>query len=55
MGAGGTQFAKPWLGSVHVNDAPFPHPTLKHELAHVAAAAFGSGPFRVTSRWGSCR
>jgi tetratricopeptide (TPR) repeat protein len=51
VGAGGTQFAKPWLGSVFVNDAPFPHPTLKHELAHVAAAAFGSGPFRVTSRW----
>jgi tetratricopeptide (TPR) repeat protein len=52
VGAGGTQFAKPWLGSVFLNDAPFPHPTLKHELAHVAAGAFGSGPFRVTSRWG---
>ena len=52
VGAGGTQFAKPWLGSVYLNDAPFPHPTLKHELAHVAAGAFGSGPFRVTSRWG---
>ena len=52
VGAGGTQFAKPWLGSVYLNDAPFPHPTLQHELAHVAAGAFGSGPFRVTSRWG---
>lgn len=51
VGAGGTQFAKPWLGSVFLNDAPFPHPTLKHELAHVAAGAFGSGPFRVTSRF----
>ena len=51
VGAGGTQFAKPWLASVFLNDAPFPHPTLKHELAHVAAGAFGSGPFRVTSRW----
>ena len=51
VGAGGTQFAKPWLGSVFVNDAPFPHPALKHELAHLAAAAFGSRPFRVTSRW----
>jgi tetratricopeptide (TPR) repeat protein len=50
VGAGATQFAKPWLGSVYLNDAPFPHPTLKHELAHVAAGAFGSGPFRVTSR-----
>ncbi len=52
VGAGGTQFAKPWLGSVFLNDAPFPHPTLKHELAHLAAASFGSGPFRVPSRWG---
>jgi len=51
VGAGGTQFAKPWLSSVFLNDAPFPHPTLKHELAHVAAGAFGGGPFRVTSRW----
>jgi tetratricopeptide (TPR) repeat protein len=51
VGAAGTQFAKPWLSSVYLNDAPFPHPTLKHELAHVAAGAFGSGPFRVTSRW----
>jgi len=52
VGAGGTQFAKPWLGSVYLNDAPFPHPTLKHELAHVVAGLFGSGPFRVTARWG---
>jgi tetratricopeptide (TPR) repeat protein len=52
VGAGGTQIAKPWLGSVYLNDAPFPHPALKHELAHVAAGAFGSGPFKVTSRWG---
>jgi len=51
VGAGSTQFAKPWLASVFLNDAPFPHPTLKHELAHVAAGAYGSGPFRVTSRW----
>ena len=51
VGAGTTQFAKPWLGSVFLNDAPFPHPTLKHELAHVVAGAFGNGPFRVTSRF----
>ena len=52
VGAGGTQFAKPWLASVFLNDAPFPHPTLKHELAHLAAGAFGRRPFQVTSRWG---
>jgi tetratricopeptide (TPR) repeat protein len=51
VGAGHTQFSKPWQLSVHLNDAPFPHPTLKHELAHAMAAPLGSGPFRVTARW----
>jgi len=51
LGAGVTQYAKPWLSSAFLNDAPFPNPVLKHELAHLAAGTFGSGPFRVTSRW----
>jgi hypothetical protein len=53
VGAAATQFAKPWRGELHVNDAPFPHPVLKHELVHVLAAPFGSGPFAVTSRLGA--
>jgi tetratricopeptide (TPR) repeat protein len=52
VGAGQTQFSKPWRLELHLNDLPFPHPTLKHELAHVMAAPFGSGPFRVTSKLG---
>lgn len=52
VGAGGTQFAKPWLLSLHINDAPFPHPVLKHELLHVMAAPFGSGPFRTAAKFG---
>ncbi len=52
VGAGQTQFAKPWRLQVHLNDAPFPHPSLKHELAHAMAAPFGSGPFRVTAKLG---
>jgi len=52
VGAGQTQFAKPWRYEIHLNDASFPHPTLKHELAHVMAAPFGSGPLRVTSKLG---
>jgi len=52
VGAGQTQFAKPWRLQVHLNDAPFPHPSLKHELAHAMAAPFGSGPFRVTAKDG---
>lgn len=52
VGAGRTQFAKPWLAELHINDRPFPHPSLHHELAHVMAAPAGSGPFRVTTRFG---
>lgn len=49
VGAGGTQFAKPWRREVHVNDAPFPHPVVKHELVHAMAAPFGARPFGVTA------
>lgn len=52
VGASHTQFAKPWRLESHLNDGPFPHASLKHELVHVMAAPFGSGPFRVTSRFG---
>jgi hypothetical protein len=52
VGAGRTQFAKPWLYSLHIQDRPFPHSVLHHELAHVMAAPAGGGPFRVTTRWG---
>ncbi|HEY0096229.1 MAG TPA: hypothetical protein VGB96_18010, partial [Archangium sp.] len=52
VGAGRTQFAKPWRLEVHINERDFPHPVLKHELAHVMAAPVGSAPFRVTTRLG---
>jgi len=52
VGAARTQFAKPWLLQIHINDAEFPHASLKHELVHVMAAPFGRPPFRVTSLLG---
>ncbi|WP_205519743.1 tetratricopeptide repeat protein [Pyxidicoccus caerfyrddinensis] len=52
VGAGRTQFAKPWLHSLHIQDKAFPHSTLHHELAHVMAAPAGGGPFRVSTRLG---
>lgn len=52
VGAGRTQFAKPWRHEIHLGDRPFPHPVLKHELAHVMAAPAGSGPFRVAAAFG---
>ncbi|HEX4621462.1 MAG TPA: hypothetical protein VH208_07835, partial [Myxococcaceae bacterium] len=52
VGASNTQFAKPWRHELHINDATFPSGALKHELAHVMAAPYGTGPLRVTSRAG---
>lgn len=48
VGAELTQFAKPWRLELHVNGTG----ALKHELAHVMASPYGSGPFRVTTRYG---
>ncbi|HEY0838635.1 MAG TPA: hypothetical protein VGD74_00475, partial [Vulgatibacter sp.] len=47
VGAAGTQFAKPWLGQIHVDLRGFPHPILKHELAHLVSAPLGRAPFGV--------
>ncbi|HYO51978.1 hypothetical protein, partial [Archangium sp.] len=52
VGAGRTQFAKPWRQELHINGRDFPHSVLKHELAHVMAAPAGSAPFRITTRLG---
>ncbi|AKU91315.1 hypothetical protein AKJ08_1702 [Vulgatibacter incomptus] len=48
-GAAGTQFAKPWLGQIHVENRGFPHPILKHELAHLVAGPLGRAPFDVAA------
>src|SRR5262249_58917285 len=48
VGAGQTQFAKPWRLQVHINDAPLPHPSPKHALAHAMAAPLCSRPLPVT-------
>ncbi len=47
MGASDTYIAKPWRDEVYVQAAPYPHPVLGHELAHVIAGSFGAGPFHV--------
>jgi hypothetical protein len=52
IGAADTSFTKPWLRQIHTNDAPAPHPILRHELAHALAADFASGPLRVPGRLG---
>lgn len=49
IGAGPTSIAKPWLNALYVDDRGLPEPILEHELAHVLAARFGRGPFRVAT------
>jgi hypothetical protein len=50
MGAGRTSVAKPWRREVYVHSPVFPHPVLKHELAHVLLGELCSGPFHVPAR-----
>ncbi len=47
MGAEHTYIAKPWRKEVYLQLSPYPHPVLAHELAHVVAGSFGTGPFHV--------
>ena len=49
MGARHTSVAKPWLGQTYIVAQKSPHWTLRHELAHLVAAEFGSGPFRISA------
>jgi hypothetical protein len=50
IGAAETSFTKPWLRQIHTNDAPAPHPILRHELAHAAFADLSGGVFGVPGR-----
>lgn len=52
VGAGGTQFAKPWQLELHIDARGYPHPVLKHELAHLVAARLGRAPFGITAALG---
>lgn len=48
MGAADTDVAKPWRGEAHLVREAWPHPVLRHELAHVIAAEASPGPFHVS-------
>jgi len=52
MGASHTYIAKPWRREVYVQHAPYPHPVIAHELAHVIAGSFARGPFHVAGPLG---
>lgn len=48
FGAGNADVAKPWQYSVYISADSWEN-TLKHELAHVFSAEFGTGIFRLAS------
>lgn len=49
MGARYVYMAKPWRDEIYLHHQPFPHQTLRHEIAHAVTAAFGSPVFRVSA------
>jgi hypothetical protein len=51
-GAADVDMAKPWRLEVYLTLRAFPHPVLKHELAHAFSAVFGDRAFGVSFRWG---
>lgn len=52
VGAGATSYTKPWLREIHLTQAGWPHPVLRHELVHAVAAALDPGPLGVPARAG---
>jgi len=48
MGAGGTYIAKPWRKEIYIQHESWPHPVLRHELAHVFAGAAGDWLFHLS-------
>ena len=48
MGAAKTLIAKPWRNEVYLSQQRFPHPLLKHELAHVFLGQFGDAALRIS-------
>lgn len=51
FGADRVDMAKPWRLEVYLTQREFPHPVLRHELAHAVAAVFGDRAFGVSFRW----
>jgi hypothetical protein len=51
VGAAQTLFAKPWTREIFVQAERFPAHALRHEMAHVFAAAFGDPVFGIALAW----
>lgn len=52
MGAGRTSIAKPWRAEIYLQNEPYPHPVLGHELVHALTGPLGRGPFAIAGDLG---
>ncbi|HEX4422543.1 MAG TPA: hypothetical protein VH165_31730, partial [Kofleriaceae bacterium] len=52
FGARDVEMAKPWRREIYLDHRGFPHGSLRHEIAHAVASAFGDPPFDVAARHG---
>jgi hypothetical protein len=52
FGARDVEMAKPWRREIYLDHRGFPHGSLRHEIAHVVASAFGDPVFGVATRRG---
>ena len=52
VGAGRTEFTKPWLAEIQVLDAPGGPPALRHEIVHAVGSVVAGGPLGVPARYG---
>ena len=51
VGAANTLYAKPWTREIFVQADRFPARRIRHEMAHVFAAAFGDPIFGISLAW----
>ncbi len=51
-GAGHTFIAKPWRREIYLQYEPWPHPVLRHEMAHVFAGVAGDRLLRLATHYG---
>jgi hypothetical protein len=52
FGVRDVEMAKPWRREIYLEHRPFPHGSLRHEIAHAVASAFGDPVFGVATKHG---
>ncbi|HVK88658.1 MAG TPA: hypothetical protein VM513_31280 [Kofleriaceae bacterium] len=50
MGARDVEMAKPWRREIYLEHRPFPHGSLRHEIAHAVASEFGDPWLGIAAR-----